>query len=1217
MLTVFLDNRPGVLADAATALLATPSSDPFARDVLVVGQMGVGRWIEQGLATRCGVSANLTVTLPGRFLWQLVQLMVSGASEQSPFDPLVVRWAILDALDVIPEGDAFDALRDRWQSVTGAERMALATELGGLFERYMTYRRVWLNRWQANRACAPLGSDVRAKRSFEQHEPWQRWLWQQILQRINSLSDVHPFDAFAASLRQPATRGVGAAQGGNTGDNTERGSQLALFAPESDAGDITPDLDLPGVGRVVMFGLLNIPPEQFDLLIELARRIDITWFATDPAQGFWDEQVSAVRAARIALESPGQTWLYESEPAVLGEWGQEQRDFLVALRRREDDPHVQVIDDHLRSTLSTRGHDALSCLQQSIFELSDSPWTAYFNGRFNDTARDHSLQIHSCHSLLRQLEAVHDGLLGTFHDIPGLRASDVAIFCSDIDRAAPLVQAVFASGGLTPLPIHISGRRIDASAHARALLAFVDLVRGPASAGAVLDFLDMPLTRQVCHLDDLLLSRLQSVLARAGACRDDLDLVVPARHGWQRALQRIVLSGFTGDGNDDPVAGVLPVGPYDSALGAVLETLFSLLGDIQQLRGYETLFARPGTVNRENPEAARATAVQRSAAQWAALLMTWADKWLAPYDNDAPGLFRVRDALSALADATSGLADEVAAQQVPFDVVARALREHLDAQASVAQASGAITVAPLGSLRQVPFRVVAVVGLDQGQWPVREWRSEFDLVRADPQFGDQSTQRAARGIFLDTVLATSDRLLITYTGRDDRNNRVSNPARVVVELTDYLQTRRHAVHAEDGATHAPENWQHGWPVRQHPLQPFSPRRFTADALLSFASPWFDAAKRLPPAGQRGARLGPVCPGQAADSPGVATDGRVPGAVTGIGTLNNAFLDPARFLMQQRVEVSVRQFDQESPDIEPLQRVGHERYDTDDITDQVQRRLQLLGDAGRVMQWLAAQPALPDGAPGDRQAEQIMLRASALHAQHQEMLEAFGSVQLLDPAQHALRVALERHDASTLLTGLSDPLYQTEAGTLLQVMPAVDRMSVRLAIHLWHQHWLLVASDLPAGRPVTTVCAVERTAPGMSSRCVLLSGRDAAAGKQHLLTSLQLAQRAAQEPLALFPGTITAWLMAGGALDPDEDNYRADTSARNTYAGENRFSRAESTRPWPQALWRDSPPSFGDVLREGLRVYGPIWMQVTGQWDDQAAIDDPLGDDGIDHHLTGV
>jgi exodeoxyribonuclease V gamma subunit len=142
--------------------------------------------------------------------------------------------------------------------------------------------------------------------------------------------------------------------------------------------------------------------------------------------------------------------------------------------------------------------------------------------------------------------------------------------------------------------------------------------------------------------------------------------------------------------------------------------------------------------------------------------------------------------------------------------------------------SGGVTFCTLMPMRAVPFRVVCLLGMNDGDFPRRAPKADFDLL-AQPGMarpGDRSRRDDDRYLMLEAVLAARDKLYISWVGRNVRDNSEQPPSVLVSQLRDYLVN----------------GWQLDLHARttEHALQPFSRRYFEDGGLLTYAREWREA-----------------------------------------------------------------------------------------------------------------------------------------------------------------------------------------------------------------------------------------------------------------------------------------------------------------------------------------------------------------------------------------
>ena len=123
-------------------------------------------------------------------------------------------------------------------------------------------------------------------------------------------------------------------------------------------------------------------------------------------------------------------------------------------------------------------------------------------------------------------------------------------------------------------------------------------------------------------------------------------------------------------------------------------------------------------------------------------------------------------------------------------------------------------------MRSLPFKMICLLGLNDGDFPRNTKAAAFDLIARHPQKGDRARRDDDRYLFLEALMSARHILYLSYIGRDIRNDQPLAPFALLGELIDTLaaMTGRTSQELHD-------HW-----VKQHPLQPFSSRYFTPEAV---------------------------------------------------------------------------------------------------------------------------------------------------------------------------------------------------------------------------------------------------------------------------------------------------------------------------------------------------------------------------------------------------
>src|ERR1700759_1021775 len=224
--------------------------------------------------------------------------------------------------------------------------------------------------------------------------------------------------------------------------------------------------------------------------------------------------------------------------------------------------------------------------------------------------------------------------------------------------------------------------------------------------------------------------------------------------------------------------------------------------------------------------------------------------------------------------------------------------------------TGHLTVCTLQPMRSVPHRIVCLLGLDDGAFPRKAPRDGDDLMLENPHVGERDPRSEDRQLLLDALLAAGERLVVTFSGNDERTNAPRPAAVPVGELLDAIDA---TVRCEDGAP------AHERVVIRHPLQPFDPRNFISGDIAG-PEPWsFD------PTALAGAR---ALVGSRSEPPpfvGAPLSPR-PAAVVELTDLVRFVEHPVRAFLRQRLGISLYSAaddieDELSVELDGLQRWG--------------------------------------------------------------------------------------------------------------------------------------------------------------------------------------------------------------------------------------------------------------------------------------------------------
>lgn len=415
---------------------------------------------------------------------------------------------------------------------------------------------------------------------------------------------------------------------------------------------------------------------------------------------------------------------------------------------------------------------------------------------------DGSLVLSGSFTPLREVEALYNHLVSMVDgSMDGISPRDVLVQVTDIDLYAPHIKAVFDNARYK-LPYSIADRSVTADNNMfTAMQALLSIDAEQMKAEEVMEILESPYVRArfgISSTEDIRDAvRQAGIIYSLDGRREDDTRRISWRYGLKRILYGLCIGGgpVYGDGSDELV-------PLDSAEGS---SATDRVRFIHFLRMLEVMLEE-----RKQP---------RTIAGWAEYLRRLLDEMVfeagARDDEDHPHFIALIEEMSML--------DKWVQVEVGFDVFRHSFLHRLTReQRSRSFLSQGVTFCSMVPMRSIPFRVIAMLGMDYDKFPRRDTGVSFShLVAGEPLPGDRNVRNNDRHLFLETLLSARDTLYISYCSRDAKDAEGRPPSPLVDELIDYVAK------GMPGAPDA-EKLRTDW-LLQHPLHGFSGAYFQADA----------------------------------------------------------------------------------------------------------------------------------------------------------------------------------------------------------------------------------------------------------------------------------------------------------------------------------------------------------------------------------------------------
>ena len=715
--------------------------DPLEPDWVVTQSLGMDRWLVQGLAARRGVAANLRSLFPLKFLRQAFVWLELG-EEHPVYDRRAMTFAVAAAIPALIDTPEFEPLKGYLHEASRdhalgkeARLLSLASRIADVFDGYLLYRHHWFGAEGAWIGSQPEIREAHVAR----HIPWQRMLFEEV-NRIG---------------------------GGRHRAHLAHESIVRLQEGAVPAG-VFPEV-------LTIFGISYLPKLYLDLFSAISKVSDLFLFVPNPCRQFWSDLGSAKQRARRMLlnpEDPADEPIYNPLLRSLGRQAREYHARLVDVPdvAREDfgDAFVDPVDAH--------GGPKATLLRQMQSDILNLCFGDSKNGEEGKKhvlePGDRSLTVHYCHSRLREVEVARDLILAAFDADPALRPSDIVLMSPAVEDYAPFFPGVF--GAAPRIPYRVADMPFARDERiANLFFSILDLAFLRFEASVLLDILGHDAVLQKFGLGPQEYESLARAVKESGIRWgwDEADRGGKGSfraNSWEWGIDRLVL-GVAMERGERTFEDLRPIAGMD---GVGLEPLEGLLAFLAALKEVVDAIRLPHTLR-----------------DWASVLAQIFDRLIAESEEAVLPRREILTAahglIASAADAASGFS-ECTIGLAPYR---RMIADQLEQGASSAHAflSGKVTICSLKPMRAIPFKVVILMGLNDGAFPRVDRRPSFDLAAARRELGDRVLSDEERFLFLEALLAARSTLSVTCIALDVRSNKAIPPSIVVSELLEAIE----------------------------------------------------------------------------------------------------------------------------------------------------------------------------------------------------------------------------------------------------------------------------------------------------------------------------------------------------------------------------------------------------------------------------------------------
>ena len=1109
---LYTGNRLEILADRFAEIIYHNPLPPLELETILVQSKGMARWLAMETAARLNIWANCDCPFPNSFINNIYRLILPDIPDYLPYDKETITFHLMDLIPDLINKPSFKPVQDYLQGNRDLGLFQLAAEVADLFDQYTLYRPDMILAWES------------AAESTVPGQGWQPQLWRQLINRLHN--DELSGGAHRARLYDDFRRTVS--------------------APGFDPS--------PLPARVSVFGISSLPPYHLNILASLAAYIDLHFFIINPCSEFWADIIVDRQIVKISRqEQLTEEFLHLQEGnSLLASMGQLGRDMIAMLHNLDCLEHEFFIDPGRETLLSSIQQDILHLhnhdpgINQTTSHQRDTQFTGKQPVNYHDT----SVVFQSCHSPMREIEALHDHLLGTFNNQSAdqlIEPRDILVMTPDIDAYGPLIQAVFGStAGATPkIPYTISDRKIRNTSHfIETFFNLLSLPNSRLSNVQVISLLESEAVQRRFKIGESDLAIIKDWIGRTGICwgidkdhKEALGLPGFSANTWRAGLDRLLL-GYAMPGNNHRIYNTIL--PYDEIEGNNTR----LLGNFLDFA--ESLFTQVQILEQ-----------QHSLQNWSEILLDHLQMFLDADDDSAAHRQLIHQTLLRMGELQKRSSFN---RPIGIDIIKSYLGMVIEQQGSNLASSanflsGGVTFCELLPMRAIPFKIICLLGMNDGSYPRPGRTKSFDLMFHEPRRGDRSRRLDDRYLFLEAILSTRRQLYISYVGQSIKDDSARPPSVLVSELMDYVE-QGFTIDQSSGGKDKTNILDHL--TTRHRLQPFHPDYFKpADPkskikLFSFSRENHAAAGVLANAEKYPCQ--PLIKHQLPPAPDEFRQ-------ISLDQLCSFFANPARFFLTRRLGIAPVEQLQQMKSTEPFTIAGLQRYILEN--DMLQQKL-CGRDPDEYLQVIKAAGDIPHGKIGEAFYDEIISEVEKFSSK----LERLQNSSMLSPIQVTL------HVNGFTINGMLGDIY--EHGMLRYRCATIQPKDL---IQAWIAHLVLNAVSTATGSTADST--------------TYLAGKDRIYrylplpdGNKQLSELLSFYWQGLTEPLPFFPQSSHAF---AGAILKGNNFDQALGKAKAVWQG-NDFREGEGKDPYFRLCFKETAPFSQPFIDLAQKIYLPLLKQ---------------------------
>ncbi len=513
---------------------------------------------------------------------------------------------------------------------------------------------------------------------------------------------------------------------------------------------------------IYMFGISVISQYHVEILHAVGQFIDIHFFILNPSPAiYWYDDKSEKQISFLKKIKKVESNASSQGNPLLTSWGKIIQDTFNLLFKNDD-----ILNNLNELEINSPTPNTLLHTIQVNITNND---TAIDGEKINNAKlNDGTITINSCYTAAREVEVLYNFLVNlVVKNNNELASQDILVMVTDVNKYASYIKAVFDAAPYK-FKYHIADQSfVEEDTLTNNLLRILQINEQNFTAENVVQLLECKYIKKQFNITniDQIRQVVQAANIRAGidGNMEDESVYISWQYGLKRIMYGLCISNQIEVGND-----AYSFYPIDVAEGANTNQIIEFVYFVEQL--IKTVQQRKQT---------------KTLLQWVQYIDDIIHNFIFEKDEIADDDYV--QLMNQLANYNT--VGNLVQEQILFDVFMHSFEKSLENTVNKKSFYiGGITFCSLIPMRSIPFKIVAMLGLDYDKFPRKENPLSFSIMQTEKRKGDRNVKENDKHLFLETILSAKEYLYISYVGMSVKDNSHIPASTLVDEFLNYIKS---------------------------------------------------------------------------------------------------------------------------------------------------------------------------------------------------------------------------------------------------------------------------------------------------------------------------------------------------------------------------------------------------------------------------------------------